>query len=65
MGVMIDYEHRFEQVSADETRLVWCVRTRGRAGMRARLFATIYSRLIDRAWPRFQASMSPASPADT
>lgn len=59
MGVLIDYEHRFEPVSPDTTRLVWQVRARRRAGLRARLFAAIYSRLIDRAWPRFQASVSP------
>ena len=58
MGVLIDYEHRFEPVSAEKTRLVWVVCSRGRAGVRARLFAAIYSRLIDRAWPRFKASVS-------
>jgi Polyketide cyclase / dehydrase and lipid transport len=58
MGVPIDYEHRFEPTSANLTRLVWRVRCRGRAGLRARLFATVYARLIDRAWPRFQASLT-------
>ncbi len=59
MGVLIDYEHRFEPVSPQSTRLVWVVRSRRRAGVRARLFAAIYSRLIDRAWPRFKTSVSP------
>jgi carbon monoxide dehydrogenase subunit G len=59
MGVMIDYEHRFEPVSVTSTRLVWVVRSHRRAGIRSRLFAAVYSRLIDRAWPRFVASLSP------
>jgi hypothetical protein len=58
MGVLIDYEHRFEPVSPQTTRLVWVVRSSGRAGVRARLFAAVYSRLIDRAWPRFRASVT-------
>jgi Polyketide cyclase / dehydrase and lipid transport len=59
MGVPIDYEHRFEPSSPASTRLVWQVRCRGRAGVRARLFARVYARLIDRAWPRFAASVAP------
>lgn len=55
MGVEIDYDHRFEPAGPDRTRLVWVVRTRERAGLRARLFAAVYARLIDRAWPRFVA----------
>lgn len=58
MGTVIDYEHRFEPSSPNSTRLVWRVRSRGRAGVRARLFAAVYGRLIDRAWPRFQASVT-------
>lgn len=58
LGVTIDYEHRFEPASAGSTRLVWSVRSRGRAGVRARLFAAVYSKLIDRAWPQFVSSVS-------
>jgi hypothetical protein len=58
MGVLIDYEHRFEPESPESTRLVWRVRCHGRAGVRARLFAAIYGRLIDRAWPRFRDSVT-------
>jgi hypothetical protein len=65
MGVTIDYEHRFEPISSDATRLVWCVRSRDGSGVRARLFGTVYARLLDDAWPRFRASLSPASPTDT
>lgn len=61
MGVDIDYEHRFEPVSETSTRLVWVVRSRGPAGLRARLFAVVYSRLIDRAWPRFVISCNKAN----
>jgi hypothetical protein len=63
LGALIDYEHRFEP-AADSTRLVWSVRCRGRAGARARLFATVYARLIDRAWPRFKASVTPPPQSD-
>ena len=48
MGALIDYEHRFEPAHADSTRLVWTVRCRGRAGVRAHLFSAVYARLIDR-----------------
>jgi hypothetical protein len=67
MGVTIGYEHRFEPVSPTSTRLVWVVRSHGRVGLRARLFAAVYSRLIDRAWPRFAASVSAVreTPSDT
>ena len=58
MGVPIDYEHRFEPTSPQSTRLVWIVRTRGRRGVRARLFGFVYGRLVDRAWPRFQATLT-------
>lgn len=57
MGVDIDYDHRFEPRGAGATKLTWVVRTE-RPGFRARLFAGVYSRLIDRAWPRFVASVS-------
>jgi hypothetical protein len=63
MGASIDYEHHFEPLSPEATRLVWRVRSRGRAGIRARLFAAIYGRLIDRAWPRFQASVTDPLPS--
>ena len=59
MGVPIDYEHRFEPVTPTTTRLVWTVSTPARAGIRARTFANVYARLIDRAWPRFQRSLTP------
>ena len=51
IGVTIDYQHRFETVSPETTRLVWVVRSRSRAGVRARLFALVYSRLRGSARP--------------
>jgi Polyketide cyclase / dehydrase and lipid transport len=65
MGARIDYEHRFEPAPAGATKLVWTVRSHGRAGVRARLFAAVYARLIDRAWPRFKASVTPPPPSRT
>jgi hypothetical protein len=62
MGVPIDYEHRLEPASPGSTLLVWRVHSRGRHGVRARLFAAVYARLIDRAWPRFRASVTPLPP---
>jgi hypothetical protein len=60
MGVTIDYEHRFDEVEPDRTRLVWTVRERhSRPRVRGRLFAAVYSRLIDRAWPGFVAPVAP------
>ncbi len=54
MGVAICYDHEFEPINHSRSRLRWVVRTgSGRRGVRARLFAVIYSRLIDRAWPAF------------
>jgi hypothetical protein len=56
LGVVIDYDHRFEPVSDGVTRLVWTVRS-AQPGLRTRLFARVYARLIDRAWPRFRDSL--------
>ena len=54
MGVTIDYDHAFEPIDDRRSRLRWVVRTAsGRRGVRARLFAVVYSRFIDRAWPGF------------
>lgn len=57
LGVPIDYEHRFEPIDDELTRLRWVVRT-ARPGPRATVFAAVYRRLIDRAWPRFAESIS-------
>jgi hypothetical protein len=59
MGVTIDYEHRFEPDELTKTRMVWTVRNRrSRLGVRERLFAAIYGRLIARAWPNFVSWLS-------
>jgi hypothetical protein len=55
LGLPIRYVHAFERVGADRTQLRWRVELDGgRRGPRARLFAAVYARLIDRAWPRFR-----------
>jgi Polyketide cyclase / dehydrase and lipid transport len=55
LGVPIRYVHVFEPVGAHRTELRWRVElSRGRRGLRARLLAAVYARLIDRAWPRFR-----------
>jgi carbon monoxide dehydrogenase subunit G len=54
MGVTIEYDHAFEKIDQTRSRLRWVVRTAsGRRGVRARVFAVIYSPLIERAWPAF------------
>jgi hypothetical protein len=54
MGVTIRYDHGFEPVDDSRSRLRWVVRAAsGKRGVRARLFAVIYARLIDRAWSGF------------
>ena len=62
-GVLIDYAHLFEAVSANVTRLRWTVSVR-RTGVRARIFATVYGRLVDRAMPGFVAWAEAADAPD-
>lgn len=62
LGVTIDYDHHFEALSPTSTRLRWVVRARGAPGLRGRLFASLYSRLLDRAWPRFVESLASTPP---
>lgn len=57
MGTTIHYDHRFAEAGPDRTRLTWVVRAE-RSSVRARIFAAVYGRLIDRAWPRFAASLT-------
>jgi carbon monoxide dehydrogenase subunit G len=57
MGVVVHYDHAFAELASNQTRLTWTVRCE-RPGLRARVFASVYGRLIDRAWPRFVASLT-------
>lgn len=55
LGLPIRYVHAFEAVDQGRTRLRWRVELDGsRPGVRARVFAWVYARLLDRAWPRFR-----------
>jgi len=56
VGLPIIYHHHFAALPGPTTRLRWVVElAEGRRGLRANAFARIYSRIIDRAWPRFVA----------
>lgn len=56
VGLPIVYHHHFEALSDATTRLRWVVElAEGRRGLRAEIFARIYARTVDRAWPRFVA----------
>ncbi len=56
LGLPIDYRHHFEALDSERTRLTWAVELVGaRAGLRAKAFARIYGRNLDRAWPAFVA----------
>jgi hypothetical protein len=53
-GIPIAYHHAFEPVDDKRARLTWTVELLAeRVGIRARLFARIYARNVDRAWPSF------------
>lgn len=54
LGLPINYHHAFEELADGRSRLVWTVELAGASlGLRSSLFTRIYSRNIDRAWPRF------------
>ena len=50
----IEYDHRFESLSSDHTRLRFVVDAQGLAvGVFGRLFAKLYRRNLEKAIPRF------------
>lgn len=54
LGLPINYHHTFEALEGGRTQLVWTVELADTSpGLRSSLFARVYSRNIDRAWPRF------------
>lgn len=54
LGLPIEYHHAFEELAGNRSRLVWTVElATAKPGLRSALFARIYSRNIDRAWPKF------------
>jgi Polyketide cyclase / dehydrase and lipid transport len=61
LTVDVHYDHRFEAVDEQHTRLVWTVDAEGfGAGSLGRIFGAIYARNLDRAIPNLQAEMRSA-----
>jgi len=58
LTTLVHYDHRFETVDSNRTRLVWTVTAEGPgSGSLARLFGVLYARNLDRAIPRLQAEL--------
>jgi hypothetical protein len=59
LWLVVHYDHRFESVSAERTKLTWLVSADGFAvSVLGRLFATIYNRNLDKAIPRLISEMN-------
>ena len=59
LSLTIHYEHAFEAITPDRTRLSWTIGTTGWGrGTLGRLFARIYGWQLDRAIPRFRSRWS-------
>jgi len=58
LTTLVHYDHRFEPVDPQRTRLVWTVIAQGPgSGSLGRLFGVLYARNLDRAIPRLQAEL--------
>jgi Polyketide cyclase / dehydrase and lipid transport len=58
LTVDVHYDHRFEVVDEQHTRLVWTVNAEGHgAASLGRAFGAIYARNLDKAIPNLQAEM--------
>ena len=56
------YDHQFEQLDAEHTKLTWIVQATGfGASILGRLFATIYRRHLEKAIPLLVAEMNASS----
>lgn len=54
LGLPIEYHHTFDELGDNRSRLVWTVElVDATPSLRSALFARVYSRNIDRAWPKF------------
>ena len=54
----VHYDHCFESVNAEQTRLIWTVAAEGPASATlGRLFGAIYARNLDKAIPNLQAEL--------
>jgi hypothetical protein len=62
LTIDVHYDHAFEAIDEQHTRLVWTVEAEGfGAGSLGRIFGAIYARNLDRAIPNLQAEMRSAS----
>src|SRR2546425_3021247 len=62
LWLTVQYDHRFEEVDGRRTRLIWIVEAEGwGVSVLGRLFASIYSRNLDRAIPALVAEMNRAA----
>jgi hypothetical protein len=58
LTVHVHYDHRFEPVDQERTRLTWLVSAHGLgAATLGRLFGALYARNLDRAIPRLQSQL--------
>jgi len=58
----VHYDHRFEPVSPDRTRLIWTVAAEGPGSATlGRVFGAIYARNLDKAIPNLQAELRPSA----
>lgn len=56
----VHYDHRFEPVDSEHTRLVWTVAAEGPGSATlGRVFGAIYARNLDKAIPNLQAELRP------
>ncbi|HUI47292.1 MAG TPA: SRPBCC family protein [Acidimicrobiia bacterium] len=54
----VHYDHRFESVDPDHTRLIWTVAAEGPgSGTLGRVFGAIYARNLDKAIPNLQTEL--------
>jgi hypothetical protein len=61
LTVRVHYDHRFEPVNDERTRLVWTVAAEGPGSASlGRLFGAIYARNLDKAIPNLQAELRAA-----
>ena len=62
LWLTVIYDHRFEELDAEHTRLTWIVQATGfGAGILGRLFARIYRGNLERAIPLLIAEMNASS----
>lgn len=59
LGLMVHYNHYFEQVDNQHTRLIWTIGAEGvGAAVLGRLFAALYNRNLAKAIPRLTGEMN-------